>query len=262
MKKNIGLLIIAVLILNMTRLTFADTTTHLVDVGDHNLYVQDNNPKEDDQVNIIFEAGYGDDMTSFDDLIQLLDGKARLISYDRAGLGQSQDTRKRKTVFHQVRSLEKILDELDIHENIIFVGHSIGGYNARVFSKRNDVSGVVLIDASHEDQNKGMKALLPPESWDMYMAQFTAEGSYKDINHSARLVRKSRNAYEDIPLIIIAGNQHGGGEIESLWIEYQNDLASLSANSEMYVLNAGHYVHQEQSECVAKRIIDLINDIK
>jgi pimeloyl-ACP methyl ester carboxylesterase len=43
----------------------------------------------------------------------------------------------------------------------VLVGHSFGGYSARLFaaSYASDVAGVVLIDAAHEDE----VARMPPE---------------------------------------------------------------------------------------------------
>jgi len=121
--------------------------------------------------------------------------------------------------------------------------------------------GIVLIDASHEKQNEDLKELLPIETWEMYLSQFTAEGSYKDIVRSSKQVKRSRHAYEDIPLIIIAGNNHGGGEIEILWKAYQEDVSSLSNQSELHILDSGHYVHHEHPDLVVNKIIGLIDSL-
>lgn len=258
MKRLKVLLLTAIMLLGLS-MTYGETETQMIDLGDHSLYVKDNNPNIENQVTIIFEPGYGDDMSSFDQIANSLEGKARLIQYDRAGLGQSLDTKKRKTTKQQVKSLEKIISALDIDDNIIIVAHSIGGYNARVFAKRNDVSGIVLIDASHEKQNKDLKKLLPEETWKMYLTQFTSEGTYEDIIKSSKQVKRARHAFKDIPLILITGNNHGGGEIEDLWKTYQEDVASLSNKSQLHILDSGHYVHHEHPEFVTEKILELIN---
>jgi len=121
MKKLIFLLVSALVLLNISCMSYAETETQLVDVGDHSLYVKDNNPNIEGQMTIIFEPGYGDDMSSFDLIAKRLDGKARLIQYDRAGLGQSEDTNKRKTTRQQVKSLEKIIAALDVDEKSLLL---------------------------------------------------------------------------------------------------------------------------------------------
>lgn len=264
MKKSISLLVVIALLMSMSLASFAETTVQEVNVGDHKLNVEVSTPSDEEskKVTVVFESGYADDMSSFDDLFKALDGKATLIRYDRAGLGKSDDTTHRKTVDKQVDSLEKMLEELNVEGKIIIVAHSLGGYNARIYAKRNETAGIVLLDASHEDQHKAIYELEMPELWAMYVGQFIVEGSYLDVLYSADLTRDSRESMKNTPLVVISGNQHGIPAFEVVWKAFQEDLASLSDLSEHHVLDSGHYVHKDQLEFVKNQIIELIEEVK
>ena len=80
---------------------------------------------------------------------------ARTLSYDRAGMGKSSPFMGRvKKIEHYLAELNCITSELTPSAPIILVGHSIGGVIARQFynSKPENVSSLVLLDSSHEQQ--------------------------------------------------------------------------------------------------------------
>lgn len=277
MKNRFSYIFIVVLIFTMSVSVFADTQSSMVDVGDHNLYAEDNNPYVKNNGNgnaygvyhkqptIVFETGYGDDHSVFDVLVNELDGKARLITYDRSNLGKSEDSNVEKNALNQTIELENLLDELHVKGDIIYVAHSIGGYNARVFADRNysRVAGLVLIDTSHENQNETILNLLPDELKDMYMGQFTAEGTYEDVMTSSDLIRNMRDAFKDIPLTVIYGTNHGmGPNLETAWAGFQEDIASMSNRSKIVISEgSGHYVYSENVELVKNEILEMLEKV-
>ncbi len=82
----------------------------------------------------------------------------RVCSYDRAGYGWSGATSAPRTSIQIVKELHALLEAANEKGPYILVGHSFGGFNVRVYSGQypNDVAGMVLVDASHEDQNERM----------------------------------------------------------------------------------------------------------
>jgi pimeloyl-ACP methyl ester carboxylesterase len=86
---------------------------------------------------------------------------ARVCSYDRAGYGWSGASSAPRTSAQIVKELHALLEAANEKGPYILVGHSFGGYNVRVYNGQypTDVAGMVLVDASHEDQNDRM----PPE---------------------------------------------------------------------------------------------------
>ena len=83
---------------------------------------------------------------------------ARVCSYDRAGYGWSSPSELPRTSLQIVKELHALLEAAQEKGPYILVGHSFGGYNVRVYNGQypGDVVGMVLVDASHEDQNERM----------------------------------------------------------------------------------------------------------
>ncbi|MEK3824696.1 alpha/beta fold hydrolase [Paenibacillus sp. FSL K6-1558] len=213
---------------------------------------------------VVFISGYGDDSSVWSGIQSKISHKTLTVSYDRAGLGLSDDTTKDKTTKQQVKELHKLLRKANIPGPYVLVGHSIGGLNVRGFADRytNEVAGAVLIDASHEKQEEAVLATLPPEFIEMYQSQFTAEGDYAEVTKSFKYIEKLRakDAMRNLPLTVISATEHGmGPEMEIKWAEMQQDLASLS-NQATHVTapNSGHYVYLEQPELVQQAIISML----
>ena len=82
----------------------------------------------------------------------------RVCSYDRAGYGWSGASPDPRTSEQIAKELKELLAAAGEKGPYIIVGHSFGGYNIRVFTEHYpaDVAGMVLVDASHEDQEKRM----------------------------------------------------------------------------------------------------------
>ena len=97
---------------------------------------------------------------------------ARVCSYDRAGYGWSDPGPTPRTAEEITRELHTALQNAKIPPPYVLVGHSFGGMLVRVYTARYpaEVVGVVLVDASHEEQD----AQLPPSmkrAYDYQVAQ-------------------------------------------------------------------------------------------
>ena len=86
---------------------------------------------------------------------------SRVCSYDRAGYGWSSSGPEPRSSLEIAHELKELLQAAGEKGPYILVGHSMGGYDIRVYTGLypNDVAGMVLVDASHEDQ-----AVRAPES--------------------------------------------------------------------------------------------------
>ncbi len=86
---------------------------------------------------------------------------ARVCSYDRAGYGWSDSGPEPRSSLQIAHELKQLLQAAGENGPYVLVGHSMGGYDIRVYTGLypNDVVGMVLVDASHEDQE-----LRAPES--------------------------------------------------------------------------------------------------
>lgn len=98
----------------------------------------------------------------------------RVCSYDRAGYGWSSAGPMPRTTAEIVKELHALLAAAGEKPPYILVGHSFAGFNVRVYNGAypGEVVGMVLVDASHEDQISRM----PPA---MTAFQKKAEASAK-----------------------------------------------------------------------------------
>ncbi len=96
----------------------------------------------------------------------------RVCSYDRAGYGWSDSSPLPRTSMQIAKELHALLEAANEKGPYILVGHSFGGYNIRVYNGLYpaDVAGMVLVDASQEDQ----EARMPP-AFQKYMKKQTQE---------------------------------------------------------------------------------------
>jgi pimeloyl-ACP methyl ester carboxylesterase len=81
---------------------------------------------------------------------------SRVCSYDRAGYGWSDSGPEPRSSLQIAHELKQLLQAASEKGPYVLVGHSMGGYDIRVYTGQypNDVAGMVLVDASHEDQDR------------------------------------------------------------------------------------------------------------
>ncbi|WP_413300003.1 alpha/beta hydrolase [Bacillus sp. 1P10SD] len=105
---------------------------------------------------VIFDHGCGIGSSSL--IWKLVTDKVsqftRVITYDRAGYGWSDPGSYPRTNQAAVEDLRILIEKVNMKGPIILVGHSYGGLNVRLFAKKypNLAAGIVLVDATHEDE--------------------------------------------------------------------------------------------------------------
>jgi pimeloyl-ACP methyl ester carboxylesterase len=105
---------------------------------------------------VVLEAGQGNDFTTRESIAGSIAAFARVVVYDRTGLGQSLpmiDRTSPVTADKVTTALHALLADATIRPPYILVGHSLGGLYVQSFAIRYpaEVSGVVLIDSSSPD---------------------------------------------------------------------------------------------------------------
>src|SRR5215469_10834443 len=107
---------------------------------------------------VILDSGLGVPAAGWDLVMPDVAKFARVCSYDRAGYGWSSAGPMPRTSDEIVKELHVLLAASDEKGPYVLVAHSFGGYNVRVYADKYpaDVAGLVLVDTSHEDQEKSM----------------------------------------------------------------------------------------------------------
>lgn len=127
----------------------------LVDLGGYRLHMQDMGTGP---VTIVLDAGMA--CCSLDwSLVQPEIAKfTRVVSYDRAGYGWSDESPLPRTSRNIVGELHHLLQAAKIPPPYILVGHSFGGANVRLYANSypEEVAGIILVDSAHEEHFQKM----------------------------------------------------------------------------------------------------------
>lgn len=121
---------------------------------------------------VIVDASMGEaavESGSWKAVISAIAPTTQVCLYDRAGLGLSDRAPEQdlsgRTTQDMVKDLHTLLEKAGIPAPYILTGHSLGGYNVRLYASQypKEVAGIVLVDSPHPDQWLKFSAALPPE---------------------------------------------------------------------------------------------------
>jgi pimeloyl-ACP methyl ester carboxylesterase len=231
---------------------------------------------------VILDAGNGATAASWSQ-VQLAAMKiTRVCAYDRANLGASDPAPLPRTLQDWTNDLERLLSASGLPEPYILVGHSYGGLNVRLYAvqHRQQVAGVILVDASHPDQNARFRAALPSASSSDSKDLVNFRRSLAD-NHilepeqvrvaeSMQQVRAA-GTLDTIPLIVISRGQTEAAidskaineALNQVWSDLQNDLLKLSTHSRQIIAeHSGHGVPQQQPTVIVQAIEDMVREVR
>src|SRR5271169_1299124 len=130
----------------------------LFDVGGYKMHI---NCTGQGSPAVILDSGLGDTYVSWRKVQPQIAEFTRVCSYDRAGLGYSDSSSQPRTSKVMAEELHALLRAAQVAPPYVLVGHSMGGYNVRLYASLypSEVTGMVLVDASHPDQENRF----PPE---------------------------------------------------------------------------------------------------
>jgi pimeloyl-ACP methyl ester carboxylesterase len=98
---------------------------------------------------VVLESGIASTSISWVKIQDELVNEARVIAYDRAGLGWSSRPHTPRALENVVAELHAMLHLSEAPKPFVLVGHSYGGLIVRLFAKLHpdEVAGVVLVDS-------------------------------------------------------------------------------------------------------------------
>ena len=207
--------------------------------------------------------------------------RQRTLMHDRAGLGWSYEPRKPRSCSELVKDLRALLRHAEVAPPYLLVGHSIGGFNVRLFASRypEEVAGVVLVDSSHPDQWTRFGRLVPRpttgEATGLQRFRQKPDPSWTpeliDYAASADEVRTA-GKLGDTPLVVLSRSPHAlpipgvppdlATGIEQVWSELQHDLLNLSTRSTQFVAtHAGHHIQLDEPYLVVRTVLEMLRQV-
>lgn len=129
----------------------------MVDIGGFKLHIHELGQQHRGPV-VVLDMGIGGNMLYWNGVQEEIAKFAHIVSFDRAGIGWSEKSPFERTSYNIIEETRKLLKASGLEGPFIFVGHSFGGLNARIYAKKypKEVAGIILVDSSHEDQNKDL----------------------------------------------------------------------------------------------------------
>ncbi|WP_242272910.1 alpha/beta fold hydrolase [Bacillus cereus group sp. BfR-BA-01310] len=217
---------------------------------------------------IIMEAGYGDYSKAWDHIAEGLTEYGTVLTYDRAGLGKSGKSSKQRISSEMVKELRDYLKQSQLKPPYIFVGHSFGGINVRLFTAfyPEDTMGVVLVDSTPENYKEDFLPIMSSEFQEAYYKQFIYESPYEEFMYSLGEAGKHCKSMRDIPLVVLAAGKKAfySQDAQMKWLQLQEELLQLSTNNKFIIAeNSGHHIQKDEPHYVidaVKWIIDMESD--
>jgi pimeloyl-ACP methyl ester carboxylesterase len=103
---------------------------------------------------VVFVGGLGNALDTWSQITPAAAELSTVVAYSRAGLGRSEAGPHESTAKTAVAELHELLARLQLKGPYVLVGASYGGILVRLYTSTypSDVAGLVLVDASHEQQ--------------------------------------------------------------------------------------------------------------
>lgn len=125
---------------------------------------------------VIFDAGLGADARAWARVQPVIAQTTRACAFDRPGYGASDEGPSPRDATRIVTDLKAGLEAAGIAGPYVLVGHSMGGYDMRLFASlyADDVVGMVLVDPSIDGNEAPLRAVSPAFAQSMADFQATA----------------------------------------------------------------------------------------
>jgi pimeloyl-ACP methyl ester carboxylesterase len=280
----------------------------LVDIGGRRLYLE---CRGTGSPTVVLEAGYGNRADTWSVDLHQPPGSRQMVfpavarftracAYDRPGtMGQvnpdlspaeqaapflpsrSDAVPMPRTARDMADDLHLLLQAASIPGPYVLVGHSLGGLIVRLYASvyPDDVGGLVLVDASQEDTEALLSAVLTPALLEQFVQlQLAALEQYPDYElvdfaASGDQMRQAQagSPLRPMPLAVLSrGNSDDAPfpdwpveAFEPLWRALQDDLARLVPNARLTIARqSGHYIHQEQPAVVIEAIRQVVTGVQ
>jgi pimeloyl-ACP methyl ester carboxylesterase len=242
-------------------------TLQKVDVGGHSLNLLiggQGSPA------VVFEGGFGAGIASWSTVQKEVAAFARTVSYDRAGLGQSESGPKPRSAKQIATELHTALEKAGVKPPYVLVGHSFGGIYVRVFAEMypKEVAGMVLLDPSQESFNDWLKKNQPARLKDM-QAQIArapegvrAEDAATDASFAEARAAKVPPGIL-VTLLSATEDETMPADARRLWIEKHKEwIATVPGAKHIVVEKTGHFIQAQQPKLVIDTIRQTLSQIR
>ena len=248
-------------------------TPQLVDIGTHKLDVL---RAGTGAPTIVFEAGLGDDgLDDWKKVWPAVDQMSSVVVYSRSGNGRSQHGPGDHSARTCATELHTLLMKLDLKPPYILVGRSYGGILVRLYTSLypNEVAGMVLVDATHEQQVRRWGAIdsTYPAAFRTYfdsvLKTLKPGGDAAETRETMRIqaagVVEGMQPLPDMPLVVLTSMRvdpkarwvNGTARGHEAWRQMHDEWFQRSTNA-MHIVTtrSGHAIQDQEPDLVVQAI--------
>jgi len=234
-----------------------------IDAGGHRLNMLIGGQLSRSSPAVVLEAGFGGSgIAAWTPVHPEIAKFAQVVSYDRAGLSQSEPGPTPRSAKQIALELHTALRNAGINPPYVLVGHSLGGPLVRVFATMYaaDVAGMVLVDPAHEAIRDWTKLHPPPNLKEQEAQIAQAPQGLRDeyaafdlIFDQARTTKLPR-----IPVTVLTAAMLDPGtdrDMKKIWIEtHKAFAASIPDGVHVMAEKSGHFIQMQEPQLVIDAI--------
>ncbi|HYJ86525.1 MAG TPA: alpha/beta hydrolase [Pyrinomonadaceae bacterium] len=237
-------------------------TLQKVDAGGHGLNLLVGGKRGEATPAVILEGGFGTGIASWSAIQRDIAKFTQVVSYDRAGLGQSDPGPKPRDAKKIANELHSALQKAGVKPPYVLVGHSFGGPFVRVYADMypNEVVGLVLVDPSQEAFHLWTKTNPPPgfkeEVAKIAQAPAGVRDEYAAIDATYEQARAARIP-AGIPVTLISAGQDDSmpAETRKVWTEKHKEWIQKVPGGKLIIAEkSGHFVQAQEPVLVVEAI--------
>ena len=240
----------------------------MVDVGTGKLHALQ---LGDGPVTVVFEAGFGSDMSAWRKVAPEIAKKTAVLVYSRAGSGQSPARPRGMGLADSAAEFERLLAALKVKGPLILVGHSYGAFLIRSYAAHHpqQVAGMVFVDPADEgienvlkriddkrvaNDRRALLTMTPPAFQDelRLVQQIMEQGSLP-----------AMPALPDVPAVVLTSVRSDPNAeffletpqaVKIKRERHQAFFAQFSGGAHVVTANSGHAVQLQEPELVTAAI--------
>ncbi len=219
---------------------------------------------------VILEGGFGTGIASWSTVQREIAKFAQVVSYDRAGLGQSDPGPKPRDAKQIATELHLALQKAGIKPPYVLVGHSLGGPLVRVFASMypTEVAGLVLVDPAQEAFHVWTKTNPPPgfkeEVAKIAKAPQGLRDEYEAVDATYEQARAAR-VPAGIPVTLLTAMQDVGmpAEARRVAAEKQKEwIEKVPGGKRIVAEKSGHFIQAQEPALVIEAIKQVVEQAR
>lgn len=216
------------------------------------------------EATVVFESGFGNDWSPWDQVAGVVAGRARVFAYSRPGYGQSGLSTAPRDATHIVEDLRALLAARGYEPPYVLVGHSFGGTYMELFAKKypEEVTALVLVEPRHRDftaacEAEGLSGCSIPASAVASLPPVEI-AEYEAFAHASEEIG-ALGSFGSYPVRVLTTDSHGFDPIvEARWVSMLGALADEAPDGEQILFpGADHFLQVKRAQDVSDVILDV-----